>query len=225
MKLVKNKAVVYLPAMLGMLLLPSCRSIIPQRVDFSGISDAFAPAENDDVQVEAGRGLPDNAVQPIAQQPAVIPPPMATGTSTAVQQPVLPAQPVQPTTGHAYTVKSGDTLSAIARNHRIPLSALYAANGLSETSCGIRPGQVLTIPAGATAAASVKAPVAHPVSEPAPAGKGSIYTVRKGDTLSSVARRYHTTAAALIKANALTPAQANKLSVGQTLRIPSFKRP
>jgi membrane-bound lytic murein transglycosylase D len=48
-------------------------------------------------------------------------------------------------TSGSYVVRSGDTLSAIARTHRVSLNALLRANGLSSRST-IYPGQVLSIP-------------------------------------------------------------------------------
>lgn len=76
--------------------------------------------------------------------------------------------------GAAYTVKSGDTLSKIARRNGITLKALRAANNL--TTDHIKVGQKLTIPAKAEAAAApaaapvpdTTAPSAPPVNNPAP---------------------------------------------------------
>jgi len=47
-----------------------------------------------------------------------------------------------------YRVRSGDTLSGIARKHRVGLPALLRANGLTMSST-IRPGQLLVLPPGA----------------------------------------------------------------------------
>src|SRR3954454_17563268 len=44
------------------------------------------------------------------------------------------------------------------------------------------------------------------------------YTVVQGDTLISIALRYHTTTAALIRANGIV--NANRLSIGENLIIP-----
>ncbi|HJZ47704.1 MAG TPA: LysM domain-containing protein, partial [Roseiflexaceae bacterium] len=46
------------------------------------------------------------------------------------------------------------------------------------------------------------------------------YTVQPGDTLLSIARQFNTTVPALVKANKLTPQQADSLRVGQELVIP-----
>jgi LysM repeat protein len=60
-----------------------------------------------------------------------------------------------------YTVKSGDTLTKIARTHGATVKALESENNLSTTK--IKVGQKLKIPAKAEVAAPA------PVSEPAPA--------------------------------------------------------
>ena len=65
----------------------------------------------------------------------------------------------------SYTVKSGDTLTKIAKAHGTTVKLIEAANGLSTTK--IKVGQKLKIPSKAEAAAPVApAPVA---AEPAPA--------------------------------------------------------
>lgn len=103
-----------------------------------------------------------------------------------------------------YTVRSGDTLSAIASRTRTPLATLYSLNQLSGRSV-IHPGQKLTV-RGTTAVASVSS---------------SGYTVRSGDTLSGIAARHGVSMAALLKVNRL--ANANHLSIGQKLRVPGKK--
>jgi LysM repeat protein len=74
-------------------------------------------------------------------------------------------------TGATYTVKSGDTLSKIAKRNGISLRALRAANSLSTDH--IKVGQKLTIPAKAEAAAAAPAAPTPdtsvpPASTPAP---------------------------------------------------------
>src|SRR4051794_14960053 len=49
-------------------------------------------------------------------------------------------------------------------------------------------------------------------------GWGS-YTIRRGDNLESIAKRYHTTVARLIQANRL-PGNGNLIYAGETLRVP-----
>jgi len=47
----------------------------------------------------------------------------------------------------------------------------------------------------------------------------TVHRVRSGDTLGSIARRYHTTAGAIQRANGLR--SVRRLHVGQRLRIPT----
>jgi LysM repeat protein len=68
--------------------------------------------------------------------------------------------------GEAYTVKSGDTLTKIAKAHGTTVKAIKAASNLNTDH--IKVGQKLTIPAKTEAAAAAPAPASAPV-EPAPA--------------------------------------------------------
>lgn len=101
-----------------------------------------------------------------------------------------------------YTVRRGDTLWAIARRYDTTVAVLAQANGLSDPA-RMYPGQVLRIPYGG--------------EDPEPAPEET-YTVRHGDTLWAIARRYGTTVAALAQVNGLSdPA---RIYPGQVLRIP-----
>lgn len=100
----------------------------------------------------------------------------------------IPSEP-----GNKYTVKSGDTLYAIARANGITVDDLIKANNLSTSNLSI--GQVLIIPS------SYK----------------TIYKVVSGDNLYAIARKYNTTVDAIKKANNLS---SNLLSIGQELVIP-----
>jgi LysM repeat protein len=67
----------------------------------------------------------------------------------------------------AYMVKSGDTLTKIAKAHGTTVKAIKAASNL--TTDHIKVGQKLTIPAKAEAAAPAPAPApAAPAPTPAP---------------------------------------------------------
>jgi LysM repeat protein len=64
--------------------------------------------------------------------------------------------------GEVYVVKSGDTLTKIAREHNTTVKALQAENKLTTTQ--IKVNQKLKIPAKAEAAAPVSAAPAAPVA-------------------------------------------------------------
>ncbi|MDE0563498.1 LysM peptidoglycan-binding domain-containing protein [Exiguobacterium sp. B2(2022)] len=105
-------------------------------------------------------------------------------------------------TNKTYTVKSGDTLYSIARTYGVTVSALAAANNITNYSL-IYVGQVLIIP-GTT----VTPPPTTTVK----------YTVKSGDTLYNIATMYNTTVAKIAAANNIT--NINLISVGQVLIIP-----
>ncbi len=108
-----------------------------------------------------------------------------------------------------YVVRAGDTLYSIAARHGTTAQALASANGLANAN-RIYAGQRLVIPGGGSGTAS----------SPSPASGGTrTYTVRRGDTLFSIAYRYGTTAWAIANANGL--ANPNYIYPGQTLRIPA----
>ena len=100
----------------------------------------------------------------------------------------------QATTG-TYTVQSGDSLSAIAARFGTTVSALQSANNIRNANL-IYPGQVLKIGGQPTIM--------------------SVYTVRYGDNLSTIASRLGTTVSHLQSVNGIR--NANLIYAGQTLR-------
>ena len=96
-----------------------------------------------------------------------------------------------------YTVRSGDTLWQLARRYGTTVDAIKSLNGLTSDVLSI--GQVLKIPTSDSE---------PPYFE---------YTVRSGDTLWLIARRYGTTVDAIKSLNGLT---SDTLSIGQVLLIP-----
>lgn len=99
-----------------------------------------------------------------------------------------------------YTIKPGDTLGTIARQHRVSVADLAKANGISDPN-RIYAGKQLVIPG----------------AKPGPAAAAR-YTVKSGDTLGAIARRHRVSVAAIAKANKL--ANPNRIVIGQVLVIP-----
>ena len=77
----------------------------------------------------------------------------------AGQQLVIPGAKPGPAPGGRYTVRSGDTLGAIARRHHVSIGALAKANGIANPNV-LRVGQVLVVPGGAAVGATWVCPVA-----------------------------------------------------------------
>lgn len=115
-----------------------------------------------------------------------------------------------------HVVRRGDTLSGIARRYGVRVSELQAHNGLRSRH-RIRAGQKLRLPGDHAAAprqvASVRPAVVEPMAPP-PDGR---YTVRRGDTIHDIARRFGMTERELAAANGLR--NRHKIFPGQVLRV------
>ena len=110
-----------------------------------------------------------------------------------------------------YTVKSGDTLSSIASSYNTTSSTLTSLNNLSNPNL-IYVGQVLKV-----AGSSTSVSTSTSSSSASQATTSGTYTVKAGDTLSSIASSYNTTTAALASANSIS--NANLIYVGQVLKV------
>ncbi|MDQ2729796.1 MAG: LysM peptidoglycan-binding domain-containing protein, partial [Actinomycetota bacterium] len=120
---------------------------------------------------------------------------MAASPSLAVANPVPASAKVSASslavTASSYTVRAGDTLSAVAQQYGMAVSMLASANGIANAD-HVSTGQVLT------------------VNLPP-------YSVRSGDTLTAIAVRYGRSVAALASTNGI--ADANAITVGQVLHV------
>jgi LysM repeat protein len=114
---------------------------------------------------------------------------------------------VDPNTGsNFYIVQAGDYLGAIAQRFGVSLQALLAANPQIPSPSRIYPGDRINIPAGGVI----------PVTGSGP----TIYTVRSGDTLMSIAQRFGLPLRLLELAN---PQLSNpsRLTPGEQITIPA----
>lgn len=104
------------------------------------------------------------------------------------------------TSGNNYVVSKGDSLWSIAKKFNISVEELKAANNLSSNLLNI--GQNLVIP--------------MQEEQPIP-GEYTVYIVKSGDSLYSIANRYDITVNDLIEYNNLS---GTDLSIGEQLLIP-----
>ena len=100
-----------------------------------------------------------------------------------------------------YVVKPGDTLWGISNQYGVNVSDLAAINNI--TGSTLRIGQVLKIPNNSG-------------NNP---DNMFMYTVKKGDSLYSIAKKYSTSVEEIKRINYLT---SNNLVIGQVLRIPEM---
>ncbi|PZR17317.1 MAG: LysM domain-containing protein [Archangium gephyra] len=103
----------------------------------------------------------------------------------------------------SYTIKRGDTLSGIAARYGTTVSALASANGIRNPNL-IVAGKTLQIPGKSGGSSG--------------GGGGGSYTVKRGDTLSSIAGRHGTSVSAIARLNNIR--NVNLIYPGQNLRIP-----
>lgn len=99
-------------------------------------------------------------------------------------------------------MRSGDTLSEIARRFNVSVAAIRAANGI--TGDLIQVGQILRIPVEGSSSTS--------------SSSGTVHVVQPGEALYLIALRYRVTAADIMSANGLT---SDVIHPGQRLRIPA----
>ncbi len=120
-----------------------------------------------------------------------------------------------------HRVRSGETLSTIARRYGVSTRALAQANGLRSVH-RIRVGQRLRVPGYEAPAppppAAEAAAVAGVIPEPAPA-EDRAYRVRRGDTLASISRRFGVSAGDLATVNRIR--DPNQIRPGQIIELPT----
>ncbi|WP_281251194.1 LysM peptidoglycan-binding domain-containing protein [Trichococcus collinsii] len=123
-------------------------------------------------------------------------------TSTVVTTPTVTTPSVPIVTNKVYTVQKGDTLYKIASANGVSVADLKTWNNLNTDIIFVNQSLKVT-------ATQVSAPTPS-----APAASANTYTVQKGDTLYSIAKKNDVSLAALIEANDIT---SNVIYVGQVI--------
>lgn len=145
-----------------------------------------------------------------------------------------PAKTTTTTVDITYTVKAGDSLSAIAAKYNTTVPVLVSRNNIKNANL-IYVGQVLVVgtkqvtttvdtPTVAkqvtttTNPSTVTTPVTNNTNLAAkPAASATYYTIKAGDTLSGIAAEYHTDVKTLAVNNQI--ANTNRIYVGQVLLV------
>ena len=123
------------------------------------------------------------------------------GAAVAPSKPSsVPSKPASnKITGDSYSVKLGDTLSAISNRSGVSVDNLVKWNGIKNKNI-INVGQVLKL----------KAPAVKPATS-----TNKTYTVKSGDTLSGIALKFRSTVKKLQDKNGIK--DANKIYIGQKI--------
>lgn len=118
-----------------------------------------------------------------------------------------------------YKVKSGDSLYKIAHKNKTTITKIRKANGIKKGEV-LKLGKVIKVPKTVTSSKKKKRVVRK--SSKKKSTTLTKYRIKKGDTLSSIARKNHTTVAKLRKVNGLKKSSTIKL--GKTLKVPQNKK-
>jgi membrane-bound lytic murein transglycosylase D len=127
-------------------------------------------------------------------------------------------------TWQTYTLRKGETLEKVAAKFNIEVQRLKEVNGLTRHK-RVQPGQMLLVPLEQEdAATNLDETYTHADFQASPEEYSASvrYRVRSGDTLSSIARKHHTSVARIKAINSL---KHNQLHVGQKLVIYQDLRP
>ena len=142
------------------------------------------------------------------------------------------AAPVSKTNVHR--VLPGETLTKIAIEHGVTVAELEEANEIKNAN-GLRAGQTLTIPTAKSAPKPAAAPVVQdtnkaaflatktevPIVSATAKAPPQSYVVAKGDTPTSIAKKFNTSSTDLLKLNKID--DPKKIQIGQTLKLPQKK--
>jgi membrane-bound lytic murein transglycosylase D len=119
--------------------------------------------------------------------------------------------------GSTYIVRAGDSLISIAKKFNVSPAQLLALN--PNDGQAFRVGQKLVVQPGPQIEGSAKqsAKLSAKPSGASMVREARYHTVKKGETLSSIAKRYSVSVKALQTTNGM---RSSRLSVGQKVRVP-----
>lgn len=119
-----------------------------------------------------------------------------------------------------YTVRSGDTLSAIAARRNLPVEEIMNANNLN--SDFIKAGQELVLPIIDSKASNGNSKTANKNTQnQSSSSKTIVHKIQRGDALSSIARMYGTDVDTIRRTNNL---RGDRIVAGEELIIKDYKR-
>lgn len=132
---------------------------------------------------------------------------------------------------YKYKVKRGDTLHRIAKRHGTTISKIRSMNNLGSKSA-LRVGQYLKVPEGQASQKQILQDLRRSLKESRtaekkpqssrsikkPAAKKQIVVVRRGETLTQIAKRHNVSVSRILAANDLN--RKSKLLAGTRLVIP-----
>ena len=112
-----------------------------------------------------------------------------------------------------YEPRPGERLEAVAKRFGVSLARLREVNGVTAHTRGM-PAMLVVPVNGAAIEGSAELPLMYTPPIPVAAARTQVHTVRKGETLPSIANRYHVTPDELRRWNPI-----GRLTIGQQLRV------
>ncbi len=135
--------------------------------------------------------------------------------TAAVAQPPPPERVVRRTESGVHRVRSGETLSVIAKKYRTSVTTLKRLNGIRNAN-HVEVGALVKVPrAGGRVGTLAKAPTKAKTSTSRSYIK---HRVRRGQTLSLIAKKYGTSVGALRQHNRIR--NPGQLRAGQMIKVP-----
>lgn len=169
-----------------------------------GCKQRETPAENSMPEMPTNTPAMTETNPPVADTNTFV---LPTNSAPIIVPPLAETVP-----GSTYEVVKGDSLTTIAKAHHVSLKDLQAANpGVDSKHLKLK--QKITIPAATAPAAAISTPVGGVET-----AAGETYTVKTGDTLTTIAKKHGTTVKALQAANNLT---TTKIKVNEKLKLPA----
>ena len=202
----------------------------------SGFEDIGASTNRDRAKGTTASDTPSEVTRTTAPAPTAQP----VNNGFADTQPIVeprhdPApDPAEQSAGSkTYIVKRGDSSSRIAKQEGVSRHALASANGLPDNAhlkekqkliippkgTGLKGGKSTTTTSNTTTTNNTPTTPNNVTADPAPIADGSrTHTVKSGEVLGGIARKYGTTVAKIKEVNGIT--DERKVRVGRKLTIP-----
>lgn len=179
----------------------------------------LAVAPTADPAAQVGTKAPKAADTHITQAPAADVEDTAEEVEPVAVATTAPAAPAAPakTVTVKHLIKSGENWTIIAKQYGVTVAALKAANPKAAARNTLFHGAYLAVPVSADSDRG-KAVAAQQQQEAAIAA-GTTHTIKKGESLGLIARKYKTTTAKLMQLNGFEEKDLKRLQPGQTIKV------